>query len=79
MEEAQEWKRAKYRELVEQCHGNGWRTRCKPVEVGCKGFVGLSLHQALKLLGIQQMNKAHKNISEDDEKAFNWIWKRKER
>lgn len=35
MEEAQERKRGKYEELLEACRGNGWKTRCMPVEVGC--------------------------------------------
>jgi len=34
MAEAQERKRAKYQELVEDCRRNRWRTRCMPVEVG---------------------------------------------
>lgn len=30
-EEAQERKRGKYKELLEACCGNGWKTRCMPV------------------------------------------------
>lgn len=43
MEEAQERKREKYQELVEQCRANGWRTRCMPVEVGSRGFTSYTL------------------------------------
>jgi len=38
VEEAQERKRAKYQELVEDCRKNGWRTRCMHVEVGSRGI-----------------------------------------
>lgn len=43
IEEASERKRAKYTELVEECRSNGWRARCEPIEVGCRGFIGQSL------------------------------------
>jgi len=38
IEEANERKRAKYAELVEECRSNGWPARCEPIEVGCRGF-----------------------------------------
>lgn len=42
MEEAQERKKAKYTELVAECQRNEWKARCAPIEVGCKGFAGVS-------------------------------------
>lgn len=52
MEEANERKRAKYSQLVEECRSKGWRTICQPIEVGCRGFVGQSFCRAYKRLGI---------------------------
>ncbi len=46
MEEAQERKREKYQELVDDCLRNGWRSRCMPVEVGSSGFASHSLSKA---------------------------------
>ena len=46
IEDAQERKREKYQELVEDCRRNGWRTRCMPVEVGSQGFASHSLNKA---------------------------------
>ena len=71
-----EWKKAKYLELVEACRLNGWRARCDPIEVGCRGLPGQSLHRTLRLFGIRglQERKATKNISEAAEKASRWLW-----
>nr|XP_061785060.1 uncharacterized protein LOC133576095 [Nerophis lumbriciformis] len=76
MEEAHERKKAKYLELVETCRESGWRTRCEPIEVGCRGFLGQSVHQAFRLLGIRGLleRKATRNISEAAEKASRWLW-----
>lgn len=57
MEEAQERKREKYQELVEDCRRNGWKTRCMPVEVGCRGFANYSLSKAYGTLGITGENR----------------------
>lgn len=46
IEEANEKRRAKYTGLVEDYRSNRWRTRCEPIEVGCRGFVGRSLCRA---------------------------------
>ncbi|XP_049337547.1 uncharacterized protein LOC125802987 [Astyanax mexicanus] len=76
LEEAHERKKAKYLELVETCRDNGWRTRCEPIEVGCRGFLGQSVHRAFKLLGIRGLleKRATRNISEVAEKASRWLW-----
>ena len=52
MEEANERKRAKYQELVEECRSQGWKTYCEPLEVGCRGFAGRSLCKVLTMLGL---------------------------
>ncbi|XDV14344.1 hypothetical protein PO909_014615 [Leuciscus waleckii] len=76
MEEAFERKRAKYEELAGECRSRGWRTRCNPIEVGCRGFVGQSLIRALKMLGVKGLHirKATKNITDAAEKASRWLW-----
>ena len=76
MEEAFERKRAKYEELASECRSRGWRTRCNPIEVGCRGFVGQSLLRALKMLGVKglQSRKAIRNITDAAEKASRWLW-----
>lgn len=79
LEEANERKRAKYAELVEECRSGGWKARSEPVEVGCRGFAGQSLLRTLKLLGVkgQLCRRAIKNISEAAEKASRWLWIRR--
>ncbi len=52
IEEANERKRAKYQELVEECRERGWRTFYEPIEVGCRGFAGRSLCKVLSRLGV---------------------------
>ncbi|KAK7913726.1 hypothetical protein WMY93_013937 [Mugilogobius chulae] len=46
IEEAFERKRAKYRELVNQCRSQGWQARCNPIEVGCRGFAGQGVRKS---------------------------------
>ncbi|XP_063050368.1 uncharacterized protein LOC134445223 [Engraulis encrasicolus] len=76
IEEAFERKKAKYLELVDDCRLKGWRARCEPIEVGCRGFPGQSLHRSLRLLGIRgaQERKATRNICEAAERASRWLW-----
>ncbi|XP_077372334.1 uncharacterized protein LOC144033646 [Festucalex cinctus] len=76
MEEAFERKRAKYEELAGECRSRGWKTRCTPIEVGCRGFAGQSLVWALKMLGVKGLHnrRAIKNISDAAEKASRWLW-----
>ncbi|XP_050957201.1 uncharacterized protein LOC127158092 [Labeo rohita] len=76
MEEAHERKRAKYAEIVVECRNKGWKARCEPVEVGCRGFAGQSLPRTLKLLGVkgQLCRRAIKTIIEAAEKASRWLW-----
>lgn len=57
IEEANERKRSNYQELVEQCQGRGWKARCEPIEVGCRGFAGCSLCKVYTLLGIRGLQK----------------------
>lgn len=79
IDEANERKRAKYSELTSECRDNGWKARCEPVEIGCRGFAGHSLQRVFKLLGIRglQSRRATKNILEAAEKASRWLWIRR--
>lgn len=47
-----------------------------PIEVGCRGFVGRSLHKAFTAMGIvgTTRSRAIKNITE---KASRWLWIRR--
>ena len=80
MEEAHQRKLLKYQQLVEDCQGNGWKARCLPVEVGCRGFAGQSLWQALRLLGLHGMarKKLIAEVCEEAERASRWVWSKRE-
>lgn len=79
IEEANEWKRSKYQELVKHCQRGGWKARCGPIEVGCRGFAGRSLCKVLTLLGITgaENKKAIKTNMEAAERASRWLWIRR--
>ena len=49
---ANERKREKYQEFVEECQQNSWKTYYDPIEVGCWGFVGHSWSRAQAKIGI---------------------------
>ncbi|XP_061878077.1 uncharacterized protein LOC133630482 [Entelurus aequoreus] len=79
MEEANERKSAKYSQLVEECRSNGWRAMCRPVEVGCRGFVGKSLCRAYRMLGITGASQRRAMMLATDaaEVASRWLWIRR--
>lgn len=52
MDEANDRKRAKYQELVEDSRRQGWRARCKPLEGGCRGVAGQSLCRVFTAPGL---------------------------
>ncbi|KAL7837101.1 hypothetical protein SRHO_G00268120 [Serrasalmus rhombeus] len=62
IEEANKRKHAKYLELLEKCKDRGWKTYYKPIEVGCKGFIGVSKKRAIR------------SASKVTEKATRWLW-----
>ena len=80
MEEAHQRKLLKYQQLVDDCVGNGWKARCLPVEVGCRGFAGQSLWQALRLLGLHgtARKKLIAEVCEEAERASRWVWFKRE-
>lgn len=79
MEEANELKRSKYQELVEQGRGRGRKARCELTEVGCRGFAGCSLSKVYTLLGITgtAKSKATKSTMEAAERASRRLWIRR--
>ncbi|XP_039590572.1 uncharacterized protein LOC120514312 [Polypterus senegalus] len=76
MEEANERKRLKYQELIEDCRRRGWKACCEPIEVGCRGYAARSLCKIFARLGITGAAKrrAIKSITEAAERALRWIW-----
>ncbi|XP_051928401.1 uncharacterized protein LOC127604984 [Hippocampus zosterae] len=76
LEEAFERKLSKYAGLVSDCQLAGWRARCFPVEVGCRGFAAHSLARAYCSLGIdgERKRRAIRNTTEAAERASRWLW-----
>lgn len=68
-------KRTKYEQLVIKCCTQGWKARCMPIEVGCRGFLGNSLHKAstLGITGVAS-RRAIKTTTKAAEKALRWLW-----
>lgn len=57
IKEANERKRAKYQERVEEYRGRGWRTFYEPIKVGCRGFAECSFWKVLTQLGVRGVYK----------------------
>ncbi|XP_028310814.1 uncharacterized protein LOC114468234 [Gouania willdenowi] len=76
LEEAFERKLSKYAGLVSDCQRAGWRARCFPVEVGCRGFAARSLTRALSCLGIEgeRRRRAIRSTTDAAERASRWLW-----
>lgn len=52
LEEVYGRKRAKYEGLVIDSRKQGWKDRCMPIEVGCRGFARQSLYREYRALCI---------------------------
>ncbi|XP_061896514.1 uncharacterized protein LOC133645675 [Entelurus aequoreus] len=76
LEEAFERKLSKYAGLVSDCQQAGWRARCFPAEVGCRGFSARSLVRAFSSLGIdgERKRRAIRSTTEAAERASRWLW-----
>ena len=76
LEEAFERKLSKYAGLVSDCQQAGWRARCFPVEVGCRGFAARSLARAFSSLGIEgeRKRRAIRSTTDAAERASRWLW-----
>ncbi|KAI8485154.1 hypothetical protein Bbelb_370790 [Branchiostoma belcheri] len=79
-EEANERKRAKYQDLLQQCRDKGWQAWLFPVEVGCRGFPAQSVWKMLSAVGITGRDKkvAVRKMGEAAERASCWLWCRRE-
>ena len=73
---ANERKRFKYQELVEQYQQKSWKIHYDPGEVGCRGFAGQSLGRALAKIGIVGAARVRvlKDITNTVLKASKRIW-----
>ena len=76
MDEAHERKLERYALLQEECISNGWRCQVRPVEVGCRGFVGKSTKALLSAFGFggRDLNSQVKQLSDAAEAASRWLW-----
>ena len=76
LDEAYERKLAKYSDLVEGCQQAGWKAKCFPVEVGCRGFAARSPTSAFSKLGLlgAAKSKAVRNATDAAERASRWLW-----
>ena len=77
---ARDRKEERYHDLVEECKAEGWKTWHSPIEIGCRGFVGLRFKKWFLGLGFSQKNTKDvmKRIQETTEKASHWIWIKRE-
>ena len=75
-ESANEYKRSKYQQLLEDCQKKKWRANCIPIEIGCRGFMSKSMCHALTSIGITGITKrkAIKAITHETEMASKWLW-----
>ena len=76
IEAARARKNERYEHLTNQCIEDGWDTWHSPVEVGCRGYVGVKTRQWFLSLGFphKKTNLLMKRIQETVEKASHWIW-----
>ena len=77
---ARDRKEERYTDLVEECKAEGWKTWHSPIEIGCRGFVGLRFKKWFMDLGFSHKNTKDvmKRIQETTEKASHWIWIKRE-
>ncbi|KAG1932793.1 hypothetical protein F2P79_020826 [Pimephales promelas] len=71
IEAAFERKKAKYSELAAECREAGWKMTVHPVEVGCRGFLGVSTIHLLREAGVtgRRLRRATKDLAEEAEKG----------
>ena len=72
---AHERKEERYEELIRECTEKG-STIHFPVEVGCRGYVGISMRKWLKEAGLteKKLREFTQEIQQVVEKAGHWIW-----
>lgn len=64
---------------MDECQCNGWKAKCEPMEVGCRGFAGQSLCKAYNMLGTAgtRRRRAIKEATEAAEVGSQWLWIRR--
>ena len=75
LEEDFERKLSKYAGLVSDCQQAGYRARCFPVEVGCRGLAARTLARLFSSLGIEgeRKRRAIRSTSNKAERASRWL------
>ena len=79
IEAAYERKKAKYSELDAESQEAGWKSTIYPVEVGSRGYMGLSPTCLLRDTGVTggKLRKATKELAEEAKKGSFWFWLRR--
>ena len=76
IEAARARKNKRYDQLVDDCKKAGWTAWHNPIEVGCRGFVGVRFRQWLLETGFSSREAAKliRDVQEAAEKASHWVW-----
>ena len=76
LEYAHERKFTKYAELRAECGERGWKAKCYPFEVDCRGFVAFSFQKWLLDLGLSRrdIKSVCREVSEAAESGSSWVW-----
>ena len=76
MEAARIRKEIRYEDLVKDCKEAGWKAWHSPIEIGCRGFVGVGFRHWLLKTGFtsREAAKLMTKCQETAEKASHWVW-----
>ena len=76
IDERNEYKRAKYQDLVSDIKSRGWSVHCFPFEIGCRGFATNSLYAFISRLGAtSRLRKSMTSkASEAASRGSAWVW-----
>ncbi len=67
-------KSLKYADLAADAEQRNWKVRVYPVEVGCRGFVGISSIRLLKDLGFQGEVLRQPSKPSATLRSTPWLW-----
>ena len=79
IDNANEYKREKYSDLVKELKEAWYNAKVFPVEVGARGFVAASTYSLMQQLSISSKSRTRtlKAMGEAAEKSSSWIWSRR--
>ena len=79
MEQAHVYKEEKYQDLRKELERQGYSAYILPVEIGARGFSGVSAYSLLSKLSItgRKRTSALKTLNETAENCSRWIWTRR--